>query len=57
MIGYLIAFPNDSPYVNVIVVLIAMAFLYDIWRFADFQERLLTVGDIKRELENASKKE
>ena len=57
MIGYLIVFPNDSPYVNVIVVLIAMAFLYDIWRFADFQERLLTVGDIKRELENASKKE
>ena len=38
MLAYLAVNKNDQILVNVMVVMIAGAFLYDIWRLADFQE-------------------
>ena len=47
MLGYLSVSPKDQILVNVIVVLIAEAFLYDIWRYADFQETKISMSQIK----------
>lgn len=47
MLGYLSVSPKDQILVNVIVVLIACAFLYDIWRFADFKEIRISMLQIK----------
>ena len=38
MLAYLSINTNDQLWVNATVLLIASSFLYDIWRFADFQE-------------------
>ena len=47
MLGYLSVSPKDQILVNVMVVLIAGAFLYDIWRYADFQETKISMSQIK----------
>lgn len=47
MLWYLSANMNDSIVVDTIVVLIAGAFLYDIWMFADFKETQFTMSHIK----------
>lgn len=47
MLGYLSVSPKDQMLVNVMVVLIAGAFLYDIWRYADFQETKISMSQIK----------
>ena len=47
MLGYLSVSPKDQILVNVMVVLIACAFLYDIWRFADFKETKISMSQIK----------
>lgn len=47
MLWYLSANMNDSLLVNAFVVVIASAFLYDIWRFADFQETQFSMSQIK----------
>lgn len=46
MLWYLSANMNDNILVNVIVVLIAGAFLYDIWMFADFKETQFSMSQI-----------
>lgn len=50
MLGYLSVSPKDQILVNVIVVLIACAFLYDIWRFADFKEIRISMSQIKSQI-------
>ena len=47
MLWYLSANMNDSIMVDTIVVLIAGAFLYDLWRFADFKETQFSMSQIK----------
>lgn len=47
MLGYLSVSPKDQILVNVMVVLIAGAFLYDIWRYADFKEIRISMSQIK----------
>ena len=47
MLAYLAAFHNDLLWINVIVVLIAGVFLFDIWCFADFKEEQLSWDKIK----------
>ena len=47
MLAYLSVYMNDKLWINAIVVLIASSFLYDIWRFADFQEVKLPMDWIK----------
>ena len=47
MLGYLAVSPKDQILVNVMVVLIACGFLYDIWRFADFKETSISMSQIK----------
>lgn len=47
MLAYLDVYMNDTLVTNVTVVLIATAFLYDIWRFADFQEEQFQMKWIK----------
>ena len=47
MLAYLAAFHNDQLWINVIVVLIAGVFLFDIWCFADFKEEQLSWDKIK----------
>ena len=47
MLGYLSVSSKDQILVNVMVVLIAGAFLYDIWRYADFQETKISMSQIK----------
>ena len=47
MLWYLSANMNDSIVVDTIVVLIAGAFLYDLWRFADFKETQFSMSQIK----------
>ncbi len=44
-------------WVNTMVVLIAAIFLYDIWRFSDFQASHLSVPEIKRFVEDLAKEE
>lgn len=46
MLWYLSANMNDSIVVDTIVVLIAGAFLYDIWMFADFKETQFSMSQI-----------
>ena len=38
--------PTDNIVVDTIVVLIAGAFLYDLWRFADFKETQFSMSQI-----------
>ena len=47
IMGYLSVSPKDQLLANVMVVLIACAFLYDIWRFADFKETNISMSQIK----------
>ena len=47
MLWYLSSNMNDSLFVYAFVVLIAGVFLYDIWRFADFQETQFSMSQIK----------
>ena len=51
MMAYLSVYMNDMLVVNVTVVLIAVAFLYDIWRFADFREEHFPINWIKNMVE------
>lgn len=44
-------------WVNTMVVLIVAIFLYDIWRFADFQASHLSVSDIKKFVEDLENEE
>lgn len=41
MMAYFDVCPNDMLWVNLTIILIAAAFLYDIWRFADFKDTQL----------------
>lgn len=47
MLGYLSVSPKEQMLVNVMVVLIACAFLYDIWHFADFKDSSISMSQIK----------
>ena len=38
---------NDQPWINILVVLLAAIFLYDIWQLADFKEEQVTWDKIK----------
>lgn len=51
MLAYLVVYMNDQLWVNVIVVLIASSFLYDIWRFADFREEPFQMNRIRKLVE------
>lgn len=51
MLAYLAVNKNDQILVNVMVVVIAGAFLYDIWRLADFQEEQFQWGLIGKAAE------
>lgn len=46
MVSFLIS-TEELLWLNVVVVLIACAFLYDIWRFADFKETEISMAQIK----------
>ena len=46
MVSFLIS-TKEQLWINVIVVLIACAFLYDIWHFADFKETRISMAQIK----------
>lgn len=39
---------NDQPWINILVVLLAAIFLYDIWQFADFKEEHVSWDAIKK---------
>lgn len=51
MLAYLYVQMNDLLVVNVAIVSIAVAFLYDIWRFADFRETQFQMNWIKKMVE------
>ena len=51
MLAYLSVYMSDMLAVNVIVVLIASVFLYDIWQFADFREAQFQMSWIKKLVE------
>ena len=51
MLAYLSVFMNDMFVVNITVVLIAVAFLYDIWWFADFREEKFQMNWIRKLVE------
>ena len=38
---------NDQPWINILVVLLAAIFLYDIWQLADFKEEHVFWDKIK----------
>ena len=46
MVSFLVS-TKEQLWLNVVVVLIACAFLYDIWRFADFKETQISMTQIK----------
>lgn len=46
MVSFLIS-TKEQLWLNVVVVVIACAFLYDIWRFADFKETEISMAQIK----------
>lgn len=46
MVYFLIS-TKEQLWLNVVVVVIACAFLYDIWRFADFKETQISMAQIK----------
>ena len=46
MVSFLIS-TEELLWLNVVVVVIACAFLYDIWRFADFKETEFSMAQIK----------
>ena len=46
MVSFLIS-TEELLWLNVVVVLIACAFLYDIWHFADFKETQISMAQIK----------
>lgn len=46
MVNFLIS-REEQLWLNVVVVVIACAFLYDIWRFADFKETKISMSKIK----------
>lgn len=52
MLAYLSVYKNDFVWINAIVVLIASSFLYDIWKFADFQKEEFHVNWIKKLVED-----
>ena len=39
---------NDQPWINILVVLLAAIFLYDIWQLADFKEEHVFCDVIKK---------
>lgn len=45
---YLSTNSNDELMVDMIVVVIAGTFLYDIWRFADFKETRFSMRQLER---------
>jgi hypothetical protein len=54
MLANLMFYANNQIWINVCVVSIALSFLYDIWRFADFQETELSIEQIKQIIEEES---
>ena len=46
MVSFLVS-TKEQLWLNVVVVLIACAFLYDIWHFADFKETQISMAQIK----------
>ena len=48
MLAYLSVSMNNLLWVKASVVLVASSFLYDIWRFADFQEKQFQMNWIKK---------
>ena len=46
MVSFLVS-TKEQLWLNVVVVVIACAFLYDIWRFADFKETQISMAQIK----------
>ena len=46
MVSFLVS-TKEQLWLNVVVVVIACAFLYDIWRFADFKETEISMAQIK----------
>lgn len=52
LLAYLCGYANNMVWVNIAIVLIAMAFLYDIWRIADFQEEQFQTNWIKKLMED-----
>jgi hypothetical protein len=48
MLWYLSTNSNDELMVDMIVVVIAGTFLYDIWRFADFKETRFSMRQLER---------
>ena len=53
MLWYLAINGNDQLWIDMIIVVIAGSFLYDIWRFADFKETQFSM----RQLENLVKED
>jgi len=54
LLANLMFYANNQIWINVCVVSIALSFLYDIWRFADFQETELSIEQIKQIIEEES---
>lgn len=57
MLAYLSVYMNDYLWLNAIVVLIALSFLYDIWKFADFKDTQLSLSLLKRMVEEDNSNE
>ena len=51
MLAYFSVYMNDFLWLNAIVVLITLSFLYDIWKFADFKDTQLSLSLFKRMVE------
>ena len=47
LLAVLKVYINDGIWINAIIVLIASAFLYDIWCIADFQETHFSMSQLK----------